>query len=315
MAAFRALLLVTFAMLSEGIAMARMAGRAEAGWTKLRPVAVMTGLTTMVLALALFGLRCYYWAHLYDGQPIDDARDASPSPKVARNLESIHHAMVRVDFSLHCLWLFISLVVLALATRTRALSRSAPHTKSVSGLSKSTVRDGSTDEYLDRPQSTFLSARLCLLRSHCTTLFTWAFLRSATRLGWTRTQPSSPRSFLASGRMPPFCWCCLCLAGKRPEAYGRQNSPLQPRTLRRGELCIRRHGDSKSRSIMEQTAYSSIRCRAQVVPPSLRLSSMPTTDSRVRRIHTRARAKCSAGGLSRGITVKTPCMRGIYPQK
>ncbi len=64
-AVVRVLLLVTFAMLGAGLAMARSTAAgadaglaAPAGWTKMPAVAGGAGILTLLLALPLFGLRC-----------------------------------------------------------------------------------------------------------------------------------------------------------------------------------------------------------------------------------------------------------------
>ncbi|KAJ3492839.1 hypothetical protein NLG97_g5114 [Lecanicillium saksenae] len=134
-AVVRVLLLATFAMLGAGIAMARSGGAAQPGWTKMPSLAWGAGGLTLVLAVALFGLRCYFWAHIYDAPKSESLYDRS-----LRNhggggpidFNMINRVTIDMDFTLHCIWLFLSLIVLALAVRTRQLCRSAPHTKTAS---------------------------------------------------------------------------------------------------------------------------------------------------------------------------------------
>lgn len=114
-------LLVTFVMLAAGIAMARAAGEVGDGWTKMKPMAMAVGGVTVVLQLVAFALRCYILAHAFD----DGA-----------NLSSVLYATADLEFALHCIWLLLSLLVLALAIRTKALSGAATHTKTVSSRSR-----------------------------------------------------------------------------------------------------------------------------------------------------------------------------------
>ncbi|KAJ6786092.1 hypothetical protein PWT90_05980 [Aphanocladium album] len=134
-AVVRVLLLVTFTMLGAGIVMARSGGAAQPGWTKMPTLAWGAGGVTLVLAVALFGVRCYFWAHIYDdpNQELLYSRslrnhDSGGKP----DFDMINQTTIYMDFTLHCIWLFLSLLVLALAIRTRLLSRSAPHTKTAS---------------------------------------------------------------------------------------------------------------------------------------------------------------------------------------
>lgn len=136
-AVLRVFLLVTFAMLGAGLAMARssssapgtIGGAAPAGWTRTPGLAWGVGGLTLVLAVGLFGLRCYFWAHVYDENKAHSvtARKSRSQDGVV-NLATIERATIDMDFALHCIWLVLSLLVLGLAVRTRSLSRAAPHT-------------------------------------------------------------------------------------------------------------------------------------------------------------------------------------------
>ncbi|KAM3499196.1 hypothetical protein MY10362_007527 [Beauveria mimosiformis] len=130
-AVLRVFLLVTFAMLGAGLAMARSSSSAAApaGWTRTPGLAWGAGGLTLVLAVGLFGLRCYFWAHVYDDNKTHSVTDReSKSQDGAVNLATIERATIDLDFALHCIWLVLSLLVLGLAVRTRSLSRAAPHT-------------------------------------------------------------------------------------------------------------------------------------------------------------------------------------------
>lgn len=132
-AVVRVLLLIALATLSAGIAMSRTSGHAQAGWTKLRPAAAFAGCVTLVVAVALFGLRCYYWAHAFDkGEPSIQSRRYQSRPGSIPNLDEINRVTIRMDLALHCIWVLLGLVVLTIAARTSGLSRAAPHTKPVS---------------------------------------------------------------------------------------------------------------------------------------------------------------------------------------
>ncbi|KAM3519960.1 hypothetical protein NHJ13051_007148 [Beauveria bassiana] len=138
-AVLRVFLLVTFAKLGAGLAMARsssssssagtIGGAAPAGWTRTPGLAWGAGGLTLVLAVGLFGLRCYFWAHVYDENKAHSvtARKSKSQDGVV-NLATIERATIDMDFALHCIWLVLSLLVLGLAVRTRSLSRAAPHT-------------------------------------------------------------------------------------------------------------------------------------------------------------------------------------------
>ncbi|PMB67182.1 hypothetical protein BM221_006844 [Beauveria bassiana] len=146
-AVLRVFLLVTFAMLGAGLAMARssssssaagtIGGAAPAGWTRTPGLAWGAGGLTLVLAVGLFGLRCYFWAHVYDENKAHSvtARKSKSQDGVV-NLATIERATIDMDFALHCIWLVLSLLVLGLAVRTRSLSRAAPHTITNSRLIK-----------------------------------------------------------------------------------------------------------------------------------------------------------------------------------
>ncbi|KAM3552303.1 hypothetical protein MY1884_007271 [Beauveria asiatica] len=138
-AVLRVFLLVTFAMLGAGLAMARSSSSssaagttgspAPAGWTRTPGLAWRAGGLTLVLAVGLFGLRCYFWAHVYDDNKTHSVTDReSKSHDGAVNLATIERATIDLDFALHCIWLVLSLLVLGLAVRTWSLSRAAPHT-------------------------------------------------------------------------------------------------------------------------------------------------------------------------------------------
>ncbi len=132
-AVVRVLLLVTLAALGAGLAMARSVGgaAAPAGWTRMPSLAGAVGGLTLLLAVSLFGVRCYFWAHYYDWQQERQGlvQGRAPLGKVA--LGKLNRVTIDMDFALNCIWLALSLLVLGLAVRTRALSRSAPHTKTV----------------------------------------------------------------------------------------------------------------------------------------------------------------------------------------
>lgn len=133
-AVVRALLLVTLAALGAGLAMARSSAgagaAAPAGWTKMPSLAGAAGGLTLLLAVALFGARCYFWAHYYDGQQQREGLVQGRGSSLEA-LAKLNRVTVDMDFALNCIWLVLSLLVLGLAVRTRALSRSAPHTKTV----------------------------------------------------------------------------------------------------------------------------------------------------------------------------------------
>ncbi|KAJ4150537.1 hypothetical protein LMH87_011283 [Akanthomyces muscarius] len=133
-AVVRVLLLVTLAALGAGLAMARSVGgaAAPAGWTRMPSLAGAAGGLTLLLAVSLFGVRCYFWAHYYDWQQERQGlvQGRAPLGKVA--LGKLNRVTIDMDFALNCIWLALSLLVLGLAVRTRALSRSAPHTKTAS---------------------------------------------------------------------------------------------------------------------------------------------------------------------------------------
>ena len=132
-AVVRVLLLVTFAALGAGLAMARSTGGAAAppsGWTRMPSLAGAAGGLTLLLAVALFGVRCYFWAHYYDGQQEKQGLVQGRALGTVA-LGKLNRVAIDMDFALNCTWLALSLLVLGLAVRTRALSRSAPHTKTV----------------------------------------------------------------------------------------------------------------------------------------------------------------------------------------
>ncbi|TQV97826.1 hypothetical protein V2A60_006451 [Cordyceps javanica] len=139
-ALFRVLLLVTFAMLGAGIAMARSsAGAAQAGWTRMPALAWAAGGLTLAPALGVFGLRCYFWAHVYDEKQQQQQQQSLSGRTLrdqhsggAADLARVSRVAIDIDFALHCVWLVLSLGVLCLAVRTRALSQSAPQTRTAS---------------------------------------------------------------------------------------------------------------------------------------------------------------------------------------
>lgn len=138
-AGVRVLLLVTLTQLGAGLAAARSAGgNAQPGGTTQLSMAWGAGGLTFIVALGVFGLRCYYWAHIFDKDQVNlvSARGLgwswTPWTGGGVDLERMNQVTIDIDFALHCIWLVLALLALGLAVRTRALSRSAAHTRTAS---------------------------------------------------------------------------------------------------------------------------------------------------------------------------------------
>ncbi|ATY64584.1 hypothetical protein A9K55_004294 [Cordyceps militaris] len=135
-AGVRVLLLVTLTQLGAGLAAARSAGgNAQPGGTTQLSMAWGAGGLTFIVALGVFGLRCYYWAHIFDKDQVNlvSARGLgwswTPWTGGGVDLERMNQVTIDIDFALHCTWLVLALLALGQAVRTRALSRSAAHTR------------------------------------------------------------------------------------------------------------------------------------------------------------------------------------------